>query len=273
MQTRTPPGRLAAVLAAAALAGGLAACGGDGGDDAATAPAGDEAFCEAAFAIGAPGDPEIDFATASDEDVRAAEEAFIEEQFQPHVDEVATSGPEGVRDDAERLSEIVADATADPESDFGRALFFGEGAAARSGIVAAAAEADGCDWTHVEVSAVDYAFEGAADVVPAGTVAFELTNDGDELHEMVVVRKDDSEERTFDELLELPEEEAQELVSFVTAGFAAQGETSWSVGELVPGEHAMLCFIPVGTFDEGEAQTGDGPPHHTRGMVHVFTVE
>ncbi|HUF32602.1 MAG TPA: hypothetical protein VMN58_05265 [Acidimicrobiales bacterium] len=264
MSTRSCPGRLAAVLAAAAIAGGLVACGGDDVG---------EAFCEAALAIGAPGDPDVDFATASAEEVRAAEEAFIEEQFQPHVDEVATSGPEGVRDDAERLSEIVAEATADPESDFGRALFFGEGAAARSAIVAAAAKDDGCDWNRVEVSAVDYAFDGVADSVPAGTVAFELTNDGDELHEMVVVRKVDDEDRTFAELLELPEEEAQRLVTFVTAGFSAPGATAWSVGELEAGEHALLCFIPVGTVDEDQALAGDGPPHHTRGMVHVFTVE
>ena len=34
----------------------------------------------------------------------------------------------------------------------------------------------------------------------------------------------------------------------------------------MPGEYAMVCFIPVGGAE-------DGPPHFTQGMVQEFIVE
>ncbi len=83
---------------------------------------------------------------------------------------------------------------------------------------------------------------------------------------MVVFRKADGVTLPWEELLELPDEEAEEKAQFVTAAFAPPGEGSSTLAELEPGVYAMVCFIPVGG---GE----DGPPHFTEGMLEEFSVE
>ena len=109
--------------------------------------------------------------------------------------------------------------------------------------------------------AKDYSFNGLPTSVPAGT-SLTLTNEGAELHEMIVVRKNDGVTESFDELLALPEEEALTKVTTVGVLFAAPGETasmgmgatgapsamtSIALGE--EGEYFALCFIPQGTTE------------------------
>ena len=124
-----------------------------------------------------------------------------------------------------------------------------------------------CDYETVDVTAVDYAFEGVPDSVPAGTLAFELTNASEaEEHEMVVFRRADGVTQSFGEILNLPEEETEELIVFSAAAFAPPGESGATLADLDAGEYAMVCFIPVGGAE-------DGPPHFTAGMIKEFTVE
>jgi hypothetical protein len=59
----------------------------------------------------------------------------------------------------------------------------------------------------IAVTAQDYHFEGLPSSVPAGT-SLTQTNAGHEVHELLVVRKNDGVTDSFDELLALPEEEA-----------------------------------------------------------------
>ena len=59
----------------------------------------------------------------------------------------------------------------------------------------------------IAVTAQDYHFEGLPSSVPAGT-SLTLTNAGHEVHELLVVRKNDGVTESFDELLALPQEEA-----------------------------------------------------------------
>jgi hypothetical protein len=128
---------------------------------------------------------------------------------------------------------------------------------------------DNCESdAQVEVTAVDYAFEGVPESVPAGTVAFKLTNDSEagEEHEMVVFARAEGETRSFEELLALPEEESESAVIFGGAAFAPPGAESATLIDLTPGEWAMVCFIPVGGAE-------DGAPHFTQGMITEFTVE
>lgn len=138
------------------------------------------------------------------------------------------------------------------------------------------------------VTGVDYGFEGADDPVGAGTT-LAFRNDSDaEFHEMVVMRLADDEERTVDELLALPEDEAMQAMTFVGVAGAAPGES----GELVDGtltlddagRYVLTCFIPVGADPDvvaaafagggdGPPDLGDGPPHLAEGMVAELVVE
>lgn len=145
----------------------------------------------------------------------------------------------------------------------------------------APAEDDEAEGETLEVTGVEYAYEGLDAEVEAGT---ELTfaNGGQEVHELVLMRIDDDETRSIEELLQLPEEEAMQSVSMIGVSVAAPGED----GEIMEGEltvadagrYAAICFIPVGTTEmpdgpPGEGEEPSGPPHFTQGMVQEFTVQ
>lgn len=124
--------------------------------------------------------------------------------------------------------------------------------------------------------AVEYSFEAPASI-PSGQVGLRLDNEGAEVHEALLLRIDDGVDLSIEELLELPEEEADSMVEFAGATLAPPGESSAFVTELQPGRYALLCFLPVGTtsldqlFQESESESG--PPHAFEGMFAELTVE
>lgn len=142
----------------------------------------------------------------------------------------------------------------------------------------------------LEITGVDYAFEGVPETVEAGT-QLTFTNASDvEFHELIMFRIPEGEDRPLAELLALPDEEAQEAVGApVGVSVAMPGEDGQVVeGELIaeePGRYVLLCFIPVGADPEAFAeamqnpsageppQVEGGPPHVTEGMYAEFTVE
>src|SRR5690606_14356274 len=64
----------------------------------------------------------------------------------------------------------------------------------------------------IEVTGVDYAFEGVPETVEPGT-SFTFRNDSAvEVHELILFQIPEGEERSLDELLALPEEEANAIV-------------------------------------------------------------
>lgn len=141
----------------------------------------------------------------------------------------------------------------------------------------------------LEVTGIDYAFEGIPSTVAAGTELTFVNGSEEEAHELILMRINDDETRGVQELLQLPEEEAMKSVTMKGVAVAATPGSEGEVvdGELVvdePGRYVALCFIPVGADpvamqeaqDSGEPPAEDpdaGPPHFTRGMVQEFTVE
>jgi hypothetical protein len=240
----------------------------------AESPGDEQAYCDAALEVGAPDEPEIDWETASEEEVAAAEQAFVADYFVPQLETVRDEGsPEAARH-AERLIALIEEAQ-EADGSLEEAIFL-EGGEDRANLIAAAA--DDCGWTSTTVVMRDYEFE-ADDTYPAGTTFFDIANEGAEVHEMVLFRKNEDVEQSIEELLELPEEEAEQMVTFVTVGFAGPGEETATVADLEPGEYVMLCFVPVGTTSMEQAQQmmesdeePTAPPHFTQGMVHTFLV-
>lgn len=282
--TRSPaPWR---ILAALLLPLGLVACNGDGtaalgGDTAEEAPgddvdgnddgeeaaAGDEAFCDTALALGSPGEPEVDWETATEEEMAAAQQVFAQERLRPLVEDLRASAPEELQGDVDTLEQLLDDVEGGGELE---AFFTGAGGEARESIGSEAATR--CGWATVDVTAADYAFEGVPGEMEPGQVNFTFFNEGDEAHEMIVFRRADGVEESWEEILELPEEEAMQRAEFVAATFAPAGESGTAGADLQAGDYAMLCFIPVGTDASGE-ESGDGPPHFTEGMIATVTVE
>lgn len=133
----------------------------------------------------------------------------------------------------------------------------------------------------ITVLATDYHFGGLPTTVPVGTT-LSLANEGKELHELVVFRKNDGVTKSFDELLQLPDEEALQYVTMVSEMplFASPGQTpEGSLTLTQEGDYIALCFIPQGMTEipTDPAATLDpalasATPHFMLGMVQTFTV-
>ncbi len=122
----------------------------------------------------------------------------------------------------------------------------------------------------IDVTAVDYHYEGIPDELSTGYKVINFTNGGTEAHEIFTFKINDGVTEPVEELLDLPEDQAMTKITPVNVGFAMPGTTSavsWDLTD--PGNYASVCFVSVGSVDGAE---GEGPPHFTQGMIHEFTV-
>jgi hypothetical protein len=249
------------VLAVAAgLAIGAAACSDDGGDDEASEEAaGATTTTEAAGLSSEVCDAYTALAGAV-VDVPEGPDAgsFIESDVLPHIQVLAEQAPEELAEPAQTMLDIGTASVDDPAQ-------FQDPAAEEAFNEFGAAVHTDCGYESLDVTAVDYDFQGVPDSVSSGTTTVALTNDGSEQHEMVLLRRADGETRSVDELLALPEDEAMEALAFTGAAFAEPGETGFLTADLEAGDYVAVCFLPVGGAE-------DGAPHFTRGMVTEFEV-
>jgi hypothetical protein len=266
--------RITAAAAAALMVLGLAACG-DDSDDATTTTAaaadatttttakadqaaeGDTAaFCDALTSFNTAVNAVDTDSLTTPEAVKAAGQQLI-----PMFQKVVDSAPDDVSAAADELNTTIK-----PLAD-GDATAFGSDETYQKYNDFVTASLPSCDEiSTVEVTAKDYAFE-APDTVEAGDLAFHMKNiSTDEQHVMVLLRKNDGVDLSFDELLKLPQDQAESKTTEMGAAFAPPGGDSSALVTLEPGKYAMVCFLPIGG-KEG------APPHFTQGMVHEFTVE
>ena len=252
---------LRVVALATALVMLAAACGGDDGDEPGTGSAAEEtaaesndAFCEsvvaaetAVLAASGGGDP------SGVEDLVAT----VEETAPAELEEQVTVVVAAVREVLETRDDSA----------------FGTGEFARNEEEIDQWVADNCAFdAEVDVTAVDYAFEGVPETLPAGIVTFNFSNEGAEIHEMLMVRYKDPS-TTIEDLMKLSDKEADKVIDFLGASFGPPGATDSESKELTPGKYALVCFVPVGSTSEKAAAKADGPPHVARGMSAEFTVE
>jgi hypothetical protein len=235
----------------------------------------------------------VDFESATEEEVAAAMEEFSAALI-PLLDQLSEDVPDEIAGDLETIDSALRSGIETGDDPFSQPGFVEADRAIDQYV------ADNCGFDTYTVRDVEYAFEDVPATIEAGIVGFELQNEGNEVHEMVLFRINDDVDLTVEELAELPEEESQSMVEFITAAFAAPGEADMTFIDLRPGRYGMLCFIPVGTTDlsmlEGEPPgeatsdtsdaattteatgetTGDaanmGPPHFTQGMMTEFEV-
>ena len=170
------------------------------------------------------------------------------------------------------------------------ALLAGCADGAPADAAAPAADASPADDNVVEVSLVDFSFDGLPDTAPAGT-RLTVVNDAEaELHEVVAFALPDDEERPVSELAQLdPGELIGALGEPVTVLLAAPGgEQIPAVGDGTlsePRRYALMCFIPTGADPqeyleaaadpdlEGPPQVEGGPPHFVHGMYAELIIE
>lgn len=214
--------------------------------------------------------PEVDFETATEEEIQQAMTSFGE-QIQPLLDELEANIPEEISEEVGTVLEGIRTGLESAEDPMGDPAYQEAVATVDQFIV------DNCDVSEVAVTGVDYAFEGVPATLEPGVTAFRFTNEGQEVHEMVLLRINDDVEASIEDLLELPEEEAQQMVEDVAFTFAPPGGEATTFADLGPGRYGVICFIPVGTtsFEDlpEDQAAAEAPPHFTQGMVAVFQIE
>ncbi len=203
-------------------------------------------FCQAALAAER---------AAATEDTAAIEPAF---------DAVAAAAPADIKP---AVNTVIAEAMAGDEDspEFGAA--YGELINFVKG---------NCGFATLGVTASEYAFGGVADTLDAGPTVIDFENAGQEFHQLLVMHVNDDVIETVDELLALPEAEAQSKMAPVGGAFAAPGATSYAMIDFQPGRYIAVCFLPTGATPENmpQIESGEhhGAPHHTQGMIQEFTV-
>lgn len=150
-------------------------------------------------------------------------------------------------------------------------------------------EAEGDDET-IEVTMIDYGYEGLPDTIDAGTTLTVRNDSETEMHELVAVLLPEDEERSVEELLALPEEELMALFdgepAAVLLATPGSDETIPAVGTGTlddPGRYVIACFIPQGADpqafmdaageSEGPPDVEGGPPHFILGMQAELRVQ
>lgn len=243
--------RLAAAAAAVALVG--AACDDSGGFD-------KEAFCKIATEFneqeGAPTPEQLDeYIAAAPDDIKADAEFVADKIKQADGDMGSVFGDPEVGEKISRFEEAETRECGLHQDD--------EGNNEEGGDEPVTEPAEGA--AVVEITAVEYAFEGVPETVPAGSTALGFSNEGDAAHELVVFRLVDG--KTLDDFLSLEGEDdprVDEIVDEEVGGTFSEpgGEVTYANLELAPGTYVLACFVPG----------PEGKSHAEHGMTAQFTV-
>ena len=143
----------------------------------------------------------------------------------------------------------------------------------------------------LDVTAVDYAFEGVPATAKVGaTVQLENSSER-ELHEFVAIKLPDTEKRPAADLVKLPQAEQQALsqgppamVVIAPPGGKPQINAVGDASFAEPGRYLIMCAIPTGAdpaaymaaaqqATDGPPNVPGGPPHFTAGMFADITIE
>ena len=109
----------------------------------------------------------------------------------------------------------------------------------------------GCGFEQVDVTLVDYAFEGVPDTLTAGPTTFAVTNESDaEMHEMVVFGRLTASPCPSPSCSSSPRRSPSRWSCSAVPPSPAR-ETGSALVDLAPGDYAMVCFVPVGSGEEG----------------------
>jgi hypothetical protein len=134
-------------------------------------------------------------------------------------------------------------------------------------------DGSGGDATSLDVTAVDYAFQGLPEEIDGGVVEVNLTNDGETDHEIVFVEIGDTPaDQFFEDFTPVITEGGpfpDYVGNLVGANEAAPGESGTFTYTLPGGTYIAFCTL-TGTSEDPEAE--DGVPHFAQGMQQLVSV-
>lgn len=117
----------------------------------------------------------------------------------------------------------------------------------------------------IDAVAVDYSFSGIPHHLTPQKVQFNFTNDGNHDHMMAIIRKREGVKRSWQGLLQMKGNKAEELVVFYGETHANAGETAKPMKPmyLTQGRYLAICFFQ---------NSNNSPPHYAEGMMRTFQV-
>lgn len=131
----------------------------------------------------------------------------------------------------------------------------------------------------VEITAFDYRYEGVPEVVPAGTTFFLINESLTEFHEAAIIRLDNDDQRTVEELTALsPGELLENTGTFQVALLSRPGQMQYakspgSATLRTPGRYLIVCSVPLGADPAVvERQVEFGPPAQIEGVPAHYQV-
>lgn len=179
------------------------------------------------------------------------------------LEKFESSMPSSLQDHAATVAEAMAAALEGDQAAMGEPTF------TTAYAVIGDAVFDGCETSErMEITGVDYGFEGIPDTVAAGRVAVRFSNESsnEEPHEMILLRRTDAMTQSLDELAHMSPDELMPIAEMAGVVFAEKPDTaSTSLLELEPGDYVAICTIPVGGGEQGD-------PHAAHGMIAEFEV-
>jgi len=129
-----------------------------------------------------------------------------------------------------------------------------------------------CGYNQVQVTGIEYEFQGLPKTLPAGKTAIQFTDAGTELHMLDLFRIKTKD--SLKKLLALPEKELGKKVQDVgSADVTTLGGTQYVFADLKPGRYGAVCFFPVGATSLDTLQHSKGAPHWKEGMYQEVKVE
>jgi hypothetical protein len=203
--------------------------------------------------------------TATPADVAVAIQKFST-QLEPPLTAVGNSMPPVVRDDVGTIGRQVGSAVA-TKSD--APIITPEFDAALTRLRINTIKQ--CEIPEVRIISTDYEYEGMPANVVAGALSVIFINLGAETHQMSVFRIADSESRPFTQLIALPQEQRDQLLtSVMPVPSADPGSTDPEVLKLAPGRYGIACLNSQGST---VAKDGTGPSHASLGETAEFAVQ
>ena len=257
--TAAPHRRAAAVLAPVVLAA-VTFAGCSSSDD--VAEEGNE-YCDARLEFETAGEPDIDADVLTEDQQVAEAKQFASESLRPIADRLVAAAPAELAGDIAVLSDAVREVEETGRLDVFETV---EAKDARGRVHGFDLQA--CGWSADAVSATEYMFEGLPAILVGDAFSFEFSNAGQELHEMVLFRKEAGTSERIQDLVSLPEEELRTKLTFVASTSAPPGDRDYVVANLEAGQYGIVCFVPVGATSEEAAEDSTAPPHFTEGMFY-----
>lgn len=198
----------------------------------------------------------------------AEERADLEEQYGAAFARLErTAGSTQVAGDVATLVRLAKAGIAEGDDEFGLSSEFN---AAENKVDAYLSQ--NCGYAGLTITGVDYRYSGVPSTLAPGITAITLRNDGQELHEVELLRFNDGVTLTPAQLVTLDDEDrilaSASMRALVTA---LPGTSATGFFDLPEGRYAVVCNATKGSTKDADFD-GDGPEHATLGMLGEFRV-